>query len=615
MKFLANCVVQTVLLILFCTLSKADDSCDTSVVNVIYQKAKDYKSSNLDSAELYINMGLFVADSCRNKRQVVKGKWYLANIKVQKGEWEYADSLFISLLPTAILYVDSVELNSIKVDYAYLKYRQGDYLKAIRVYDQVIPYFESQNNYRLLVQCLINMAKIKIKQNAFADAMNYFVEALKISEQNEMLDKQALIYGNMGRLYFKEQEYDKCLEVFKKSLAINEQLGKLENVAVCYQSIGTIYILKEEYVEAEKCLKKAGQFFSNVGLAAKQVTVLNNLGVLYKRLKKYNLALANYNEILAINKALKSKVVKGNALENMSVVYSELKQYDHALRNLQLAINAYTEFGENDLREAYLNMAGLYEAKGDYQNAFKWHKEYKAHSDSIFNIEKFKEVENIQAKYETEKKEILIDKMKVENEMQFESLQKTRLMTFGIAVVAFLFLTAGFLINKQSRLKIESYKALMKQSDLLMKVKSDERKRLLSADNDIIKRGEETDKRKVIPEPIKMDILERLKSLINQEKIYIDQEISVHDVAKKACTNPKYLSQVIKESFNCGFSSFINQLRIEESQRLLKASKYNEYTLEAIGQMAGFKSKSVFYASFKRLTGVTPSFYKKQLND
>lgn len=102
----------------------------------------------------------------------------------------------------------------------------------------------------------------------------------------------------------------------------------------------------------------------------------------------------------------------------------------------------------------------------------------------------------------------------------------------------------------------------------------------------------------------------RLLGHMEEEKPYLDQDLTILKLAKDLQTNTKYLSHVINSEFNQSFIHFINDYRIRELKQHLVDNR--NYTIEALAQNAGFKSKSSFNAAFKRSTGLTPSIYLKQ---
>lgn len=99
--------------------------------------------------------------------------------------------------------------------------------------------------------------------------------------------------------------------------------------------------------------------------------------------------------------------------------------------------------------------------------------------------------------------------------------------------------------------------------------------------------------------------------LIEQDKFYLDQELTIHTLAKKLSTNSKYLSKLINSEFDKSFVVFINEYRVNEAKELLLNHDNDNLTIEAIGNHAGFKSKSSFNLAFKKFTGQTPSTFIK----
>jgi len=102
-----------------------------------------------------------------------------------------------------------------------------------------------------------------------------------------------------------------------------------------------------------------------------------------------------------------------------------------------------------------------------------------------------------------------------------------------------------------------------------------------------------------------------LINLMEEEKLYLDQALTIHVLSKKLLTNSKYLSQLINSEFNKSFVVFINEYRVNEAKELLLNHDNDNLTIEAIGNQAGFKSKSSFNSAFKKFTGQTPSMFLK----
>lgn len=105
----------------------------------------------------------------------------------------------------------------------------------------------------------------------------------------------------------------------------------------------------------------------------------------------------------------------------------------------------------------------------------------------------------------------------------------------------------------------------------------------------------------------------RLLQLMNTEKLFLDFDLSLVKLAASMNVSTHVLSYVINNGFNENFYQFVNKYRIEEAKKLMADSEMDRLSLLGIGFSVGFNSKTVFNTTFKKLTGQTPSEYKKQI--
>ena len=105
----------------------------------------------------------------------------------------------------------------------------------------------------------------------------------------------------------------------------------------------------------------------------------------------------------------------------------------------------------------------------------------------------------------------------------------------------------------------------------------------------------------------------QLTKLMHANLPYLNADLKSKDLAEKLGVSPKVLSQVINQSFNQNFFDFINTFRCEEVKSVLQGPDKKITIIEAMYQ-SGFNSKSSFNKEFKKLTGQTPSEFKKSLS-
>lgn len=106
-------------------------------------------------------------------------------------------------------------------------------------------------------------------------------------------------------------------------------------------------------------------------------------------------------------------------------------------------------------------------------------------------------------------------------------------------------------------------------------------------------------------------VLSRLNDLMEQEKLYAEDDISLKLLADALTITPHQLSQLLNELLNTNFNSYVNQFRINEAKYILLHEP--ERSVLSIAYAVGFNSKSSFYEAFSRFTGKTPHTFRKEL--
>lgn len=98
----------------------------------------------------------------------------------------------------------------------------------------------------------------------------------------------------------------------------------------------------------------------------------------------------------------------------------------------------------------------------------------------------------------------------------------------------------------------------------------------------------------------------QILQLVQHQKIYQDEELSLTQMAKQLGSNPSIISKAINQGFGLNFNDFINHYRIEAVKEKLQAGEQKTQTLLGIAYDCGFNSKATFNRAFKKATGQSP---------
>ncbi len=101
----------------------------------------------------------------------------------------------------------------------------------------------------------------------------------------------------------------------------------------------------------------------------------------------------------------------------------------------------------------------------------------------------------------------------------------------------------------------------------------------------------------------------KLNEFLYTREIYKDEQLSLEKLASYVGVSTHQLSEFINTHYHKNYSLFINEFRVNKAQKLLLEK--SEFTILAVAYEVGFKSKSSFNEAFLKITGNTPSQFKK----
>ena len=90
---------------------------------------------------------------------------------------------------------------------------------------------------------------------------------------------------------------------------------------------------------------------------------------------------------------------------------------------------------------------------------------------------------------------------------------------------------------------------------------------------------------------------------------YLQPEANMEDLALKLNVTKNELSIFLRDEIEENFTDLLNKNRVEYLKELLKAKKYESFTIEALSEMAGFNNRRTMYNAFNKHIGMTPTEY------
>ncbi len=112
-----------------------------------------------------------------------------------------------------------------------------------------------------------------------------------------------------------------------------------------------------------------------------------------------------------------------------------------------------------------------------------------------------------------------------------------------------------------------------------------------------------------LPNNVSQLYVEKIQSLIEDQKLYLNRELRLKDLAEEMDVSTHHLSQAINENLNRNFFDLINQYRVEAAKN--EITKNLEKPILQVAFEVGFNNKVSFNNAFKKYVGMTPSRYRQ----
>ncbi|MCB9341579.1 MAG: response regulator [Lewinellaceae bacterium] len=327
------------------------------------------------------------------------------------------------------------------------------------------------------------------EEGKFLDALPHHRRELEIALQTDDLELHGKAFNSLGNCFHNLAREDSALVYLLQAARVKEQLGNMKDLAASYSNIGNVFSDAKAPDKAIEYLEKALAIRLGLPDGEKSAIITyNNLSVAYNgkgdndkaieyALHGFDLAEKSGNQFLAgvlagsvshlwLEKGdLQKSIEMGdksvalltalNRRSNLVYPYATLSEAWWRKGNLAKALETnragFAIMEELKLIEPlevyYENFANAYESLGDHKQALFWFKKYMELDSALFSKEKVEAVAEVEAKYETERKESQLAKQQLELERK-EAQKKTILLG---AMAAILALGGGFLYfqNKQ----------------------------------------------------------------------------------------------------------------------------------------------------------------------
>ncbi|MCP4583819.1 MAG: tetratricopeptide repeat protein [candidate division Zixibacteria bacterium] len=292
------------------------------------------------------------------------------------------------------------------VVWARINWIRGKYEDAEEKYFKALGLFEKTNDKKGVAICLLRIGRICWDKNDFGKALEHFINSAKISEAINDPDGVAESYMDIAYTYWQREENDKSKEYLFKALEIHEKSGNKRTLATIYNRIGIIYGYTEQQDEALEYYYKALAIMEELNelKCTNTATIYNNISHAHIEKSNYEKALDFGRKAFQLAEEIGYKEILALAQTNIGYVLAKFHKYESAITSLENGLKLFREMNlkPNELNSLEL-MADLYDETGEHEKALSYTRRLMVIKEQLFDEKKNKQIVELQTRYESEK--------------------------------------------------------------------------------------------------------------------------------------------------------------------------------------------------------------------
>lgn len=424
-------------------------------------------ASEADSRIMYSKQALSFAEKSGDSEQIMESLIHLGSLYYQTSNYEEASVQLTRAVDIGV----AENLSSLLAD-AYLELgivclRQQNLDSARTILNKGLVTAQGKGDelkLGLFYNMLGNVAK---EENNLPVALEHYIRATAIFEKYNNHDGLTQSLSNIGNVQYFLGNYDKALTYALQCLDIAKKLNKPGSIAYANRLLGKIYRKQKRFDEALKNYTIALSLYQKLGERRDVGETRTNIGNIYHELGKFPQALEYYFDALRIKRSISDSTGIAYDFNAAAITFYDLGKSDIAIQYFDSAMFFAKKKRIMPLvMDGYSSKSEIYREQKQYRLAYENYVRYSTLKDSLAMLRNKEAADELEAKYQSEKKQSEITALHAENQIKSLQLEKQRTQRIYLIGVSLLFLLLIAVLYNRYRIKQRSAEKL-RQLDMV----------------------------------------------------------------------------------------------------------------------------------------------------
>ncbi len=308
---------------------------------------------------------------------------------------------------------------------------------------------KSKNDIRLQSRSFSIKGEAYQKKNNISESIKNYLQGVKLAEKINDHGLLGTLYNGIGVSYYLSSNLNKSEQYFILAAKSKKEAKDYKYYSVIQANLASLQIISGDYEKSRQTLFETEKILTKHKEFNYLSSIYNSLGANYQMSSpNSDSILYYYQKSLEMAKKSNDLLIMMNAYQNIGDYYFSSKNYSKAIEYMQNAIST------NDLRvedqykpNLYGRISAVYDSIKDYKNAYLFKQRQFDVNQRLFTIEKQKEIEELEIRYQSEKKEKEIGQQK--QQIQKSQNQKNLIIYCSILIFAIIILTVYFILQRR----------------------------------------------------------------------------------------------------------------------------------------------------------------------
>lgn len=317
----------------------------------------------------------------------------------------------------------------------------------------------------------LNMASIYMNQGSYNDAFENFLLAVSYSEMIGDTAFWVTSLNNLGLAYNEINNFEESIYYLKKAEALAQAKNLRNDLYRINLNLANANLNSGNFAEAELRYQQAMQLEQELRPGSPPVIILYNLGRLKTKTGDYTQAREYLNESLKYSQELNIKPGIYYNNTGFGQLYLEMQRYEEAVAHLLVALQAALEMNSTPfIQETRQILYTTYKLAENYEEAFHHLEKFHLAEDSLFNVEKARELANLESQLALDRQSEINELLQEKQRSQERRLQMQFFTIVAAALIIVLILVILFMMRKRAKEKEMANTFLQKQKEELEEV-------------------------------------------------------------------------------------------------------------------------------------------------